>query len=107
MAFEAASELPERHELVVGDRTGRAKERVVQRGGVALAEDQVIVRGVLRLRPVVAEMAGEENGHQIGGRQRRRRMAGAREQRIESARSWRARAAFRSRFRPVMGYPPR
>ena len=78
MAFEAASELAERHELVVGDRTGRAEERVDQRRGVALAEDQVIVRGVLRLRPVVAEMAGEQNGHQIGGRQRRRRMAGAR-----------------------------
>ena len=78
MAFEAACELAERHEFVVGDATGRAEERVVQRGGVAPAEDQVIVRGVLRLRPVVAEMAGEQNGHQIGGRQRRRGMAGAR-----------------------------
>ncbi len=70
MAFEAAPELAERHELGVGDGTGRAEKRIVQRRCVALAEDQVIVRGVFRLRPVIAEMAGEEDGHQIGGRQR-------------------------------------
>src|SRR2546427_7557608 len=81
MPLEPAPALPERHELLVRDRAGGAEERVVERRGMALAEDQVIVGRVLRLGPVVAEVAGEENGDQVGRRQRRRRMAGARDRR--------------------------
>ena len=78
VAFEPAAELPERHELVVGDRACRADERIVQRRRVVLAEDQVVVRGVLGARSVVAEMRGQEDGHEVGRGERGRRMARAR-----------------------------
>ena len=44
---------------------------------MALREDEVIVLGALRIRPVVAEVAGNEHGEQVGGRQGRGRVARA------------------------------
>jgi hypothetical protein len=69
MTLEPAPAPAERHELLVRDRPGGAEERVVERRGVALAEDQVIIGRIPRLGPVVAQVPDQEDGHQIGGRQ--------------------------------------
>ena len=77
MALEAAPELAERQQLLVGDRAGGLEEAVVERRGVSLGEDQVVVAGIVGAGEVVAQVLGEQHGHQVGGRHRRRRMARA------------------------------
>ncbi len=75
VALEAASELAERQELLVGDRTGGLEHAVVQRRGVTLGEDQVVVAGVVGLVEVVTQVVGHQHGDEVGGRHRGRRMA--------------------------------
>ena len=77
VALQAGAELAEGEQLLVVDRPRRLVERVEQRRGVALGEDEVVVRAVLGGGEVVAEVAREEHRHQVGGRHRGRRMAGA------------------------------
>ena len=71
------SRAAEGQQLLVGDRAGRLEHAVVERRGVPLGEDQVIVAGVLGMVEVVAQVAGEQHRHQVGGGHRRRGVAGA------------------------------
>ena len=71
-------ELAEGEQLLVGDRAGRLEHRVQQRRRVALGEDQVVVARVVRLVEVVAQVLGEQHGHQVGRGHRRGRVAGLR-----------------------------
>jgi hypothetical protein len=64
--FQAAPELAEGQELVVVDGAGGLEHRVDQRRRVAFREDEVIVRRVVRLPEVVAQMPREEDRDQIG-----------------------------------------
>ncbi len=66
VAFEPAADLAERHELGVVDRAGRPEHRVVERRGVSLAEDQVVVRRSLRCGPVVPQMGHEQDRDEVG-----------------------------------------
>ena len=66
MSFEDAAELAVREQLLVVDHAGRAKDRVEERRGVPLREDQAVVGRVLRVVEVVAEMARDEHSHQVG-----------------------------------------
>ena len=77
VALEAAAEPPERQQLLVGDRTGGLQEAVVERRGVSLGEDQVVVARVVRAPEVVVQVLGEQHGHQVGGGHRRGRVARA------------------------------
>jgi len=70
MPLQAASELAEGHELIVVDRAGRLEHRVDKGRRVAFREDEVIVRGVVGLAKVVAQMPGEEDRDEVGGRER-------------------------------------
>ena len=72
MTFEARAELPEREELLVVDRTGRAEHRVHERRRVSLREDEMVVREIVGMREVVAEMTGEDHRHEVRRREGRR-----------------------------------
>jgi hypothetical protein len=76
MSFEPASELPQREELLVGEGAGGLEHGVQQRRRVALREDEPIVVGVARALPVVVEVIGQQDRHQIGRRRAGGRMAG-------------------------------
>ncbi len=77
VALEPRAELAERQQLLVGDRAGRLEHRVVQRRRVALGEDQVVVARIGRVLVVEPQVAVEQDGHQVGGRHRRGRVARA------------------------------
>jgi hypothetical protein len=77
VAFEAAAELAVCGELLLVDRTGGAVHRVEQRRGVALGEDQMVVAGIVGPVEVVAQVASEQHGHEVGGGERRGRVARA------------------------------
>ncbi len=77
VALEPAAELAEAEQLVVVDRPGRLEARIEERRGVALGEDQVVVRGVARVLEVEPEVAVEQHGHQLGCGHRRGRVARA------------------------------
>ncbi len=78
VALEPRVELPERQQLGVVDDPGRLEHGVVERRRVALGEDQVVVGGVAELARVHPQVAAvEQHRHQVGGRHRRRRVAGA------------------------------
>ena len=76
VALQPRAEGAEGEQLLVGDRAGRLVHRVEQRRGVALREDQVVVGRVVGLVEVVAQVLGEQDGHQVGRGHRRRRVAG-------------------------------
>src|SRR5436190_14203342 len=65
MALQAGAELPEGHHLGVRDRPRGLEHRVTERGCVTLGVDQVVVVGVLRLAPVVLEIAAEEHRDEV------------------------------------------
>src|SRR5688500_11396068 len=75
MTLEARTELAKREELRIVDRSRRAEHRVHERRRMARREDEVIVRKCLGLVELVAKVTGEQHGHEIGGGQRRCRMA--------------------------------
>ena len=75
VALEAAPELAEREQVLVGDRAGGLEEAVVQGRGVTLGEDQMVVAGVFGTSEVVVQVLGEQHGDEVGGGHRRRRMA--------------------------------
>ena len=62
-------------DLLVGDDTRGPVDRVQQRGRVALGEDEPVVRRALRLGEVVAEIAVDEDGEQVGCGHRGRGMS--------------------------------
>jgi hypothetical protein len=66
MALQAAVEPAIGHELFVADRSRRFVERIEQRCGVPLREDQPVVVGVLGVGEIVPQVAGEQHRHQIG-----------------------------------------
>ncbi len=76
VALQARAELAEGQQLLVVDRPGRLVERVEQRRGVALGEDEVVVGAVLRRVEVVAQVLREEHRHQVGRGHRGGRVAG-------------------------------
>ena len=75
MSLEPRPELAERQQLLVRDRAGGLEDRVEQRRRVTLREDQVVVARVVRAVEVVAEVLREQDGHEVRGRHRGRRMA--------------------------------
>ena len=77
MALEPRSKFPEGQQLIVADHPNRLEDGVEQGRGMALGEDQVVVGGRARIVPVVEEVPGDEDGHQIGGGHRGGGMAGA------------------------------
>jgi hypothetical protein len=78
MSLEDRIELPVGQQLVLRDRAGGAEDRVEERRGVALGEDEPVVVRVVRVVEVVAQVLREEDGHQVGRRHARGGMAGAR-----------------------------
>jgi hypothetical protein len=77
MPLEPAPELPVGHELLFRERPGGAEEPVDERRGMALREDQPIVRRILRIVVVVPEVGGEQDRGQVRGGHRGGRVAGA------------------------------
>ncbi len=65
------------HELAVADHAGCLEQRVEQRRGVSLGEDEVVVVRPVRPGPVVVQVAGEQHRHQVGRGEARGRVAGA------------------------------
>ena len=65
VALEDAGELAVGQQLLVGDHPGRLVHRVEQRRSVPLGEDEPVVGRILRLLEVVAEVLGEQHGHQV------------------------------------------
>ena len=78
VALQPRVELAEGEELLVVDRARGLEDRVVQRRRVALGEDQVVVGRVRRVGVVEPQVAVQQDGHQVGGRHRRGRVARAR-----------------------------
>ena len=77
VALEAAPELAEGQQVLVGDRAGGLEEAVVEGRGVTLGEDQMVVAGIFGMSEVVVQVIGEQHGDEVGGGHRRRRMARA------------------------------
>ena len=75
VALEPRAELAEREQLLVADRAAGLVDGVQERRRVTLGEDQMVVRGILRLAEVVAQVLRDQHGHQIRARHRRGRMA--------------------------------
>ena len=65
------------HQLLVGDDPDRLEDRVEQRRGVPLGEDEVIVAGVVWVVPVVAQVPADQDGEQVGGGHARGRVPGS------------------------------
>src|SRR5438132_13490193 len=72
MALQTAAEFAERHELVIADRTGGLEHRVDERRGVALREDQVVVRRGIGLPEVVSQVPGKQDSDEVRCGERRR-----------------------------------
>jgi hypothetical protein len=70
MALQRAAERAGCEQLFVADRPGRLVDRVEQRRGVALGEDQVVVVRVLWVVEAVAEVLLGEHRDQVGRRHR-------------------------------------
>ncbi len=64
------------HQLLIRHHPDRLVDRVQQRRGVALGEDQVVVARVARLVPVIAQVPADQDGQQVGGGHAGGRMAG-------------------------------
>ena len=75
MTFEAAAELAQRHQLVVGNDARCLVHRIEQRAGMSFGKNQAVVIRVAWMAPVVLEIVDQEHRHQIGGRHRGRRVA--------------------------------
>ena len=67
VAFQPAAAPAVGHQLLLVDRADGLEDRVVQRRGVALGEDQVIVVRVLRVGDVVMPVLADEHGHELRG----------------------------------------
>ena len=77
VALEPGSEAPvPGHQLLVGHDPDRLVDRVEQRGGMALGEDQVVVGVIVRVVPVVAQVPADEHRQQVGGGHARGGMTG-------------------------------
>ena len=76
VALQPAAELAVGGHLLLGDRPDRLVDGVDQGRGVALGEDQVVGVGVLGVVEVVVQVLGDQHGHEVGGRHRRRGVAG-------------------------------
>ncbi len=75
MPLEDRVELPIGEELLLRDRAGGAEHRVEERRGVALREDEPVVVRVVRVLEVVAQVLRQQDGHQVGRRHARGRVA--------------------------------
>ena len=74
VSFEAAAELPQGHQLFVGDRARRLEHGIQEGAGMALAENQVVIARRVRVLPVILQVLRHQNGHQVRRRHRRGRM---------------------------------
>ncbi len=71
MPLEHAVVLAVVEEVVVRDDAGGAIDRVQECRGMALREHEAVVRGALRSREVVAQVAVDEDGEEVGSGHRR------------------------------------
>jgi hypothetical protein len=62
VALEAAPEAAVGEELLVVDRADRAEHGVEKRRGVALGEEEVVVRRVLRVGEVEPQVPRDQDG---------------------------------------------
>ncbi len=76
--LQAAAQLAEGEQFLVVDGAGRLEGGVQQGRGVSLGEHEAVVAGVVGAFEVVAEVVGQQYGHQVRGGHRRRRVSGAR-----------------------------
>ncbi len=76
MPFERAAQRAEGEQFGVLDQPDRLERGVQQRRGVSLGQHETVVAGVGGAIDVVAEVVGEEDGHQVGGGHGRGRMPG-------------------------------
>ena len=76
VALQPAADVAVGVHLVLGDRPHRLVDGVDQGGRVALGEDQVVGVGVLGVVEVVVQVLGDQHGHEVGGRHRRRGVPG-------------------------------
>ena len=89
VALQTLSEAPvPGHQFILRDDADGLEHRVQQRRRVPLREDQVVVRGGLRVIPVESQMPGDEHGEQVRSGHARGGMpragAGARSDRVDS-----------------------
>jgi hypothetical protein len=77
VAFEVVAQLAQLEQFAAGHEADCRPGGVQQRRGVALAEHEPIVVGVLRLLRIEAHLREEQRCHQIGRRRAGRRMAAA------------------------------
>ena len=75
MPLEHAAELPVGEQLLVGDRTGGAKDRVDSVDAWPLEKIRRSFVGLFGVVVVVAEVVRDKDGHQVGGGHARGRMA--------------------------------
>ena len=65
MTLERRALLAEGQELVVAERADPLQRRVQARRGVALRQDEPVVRGVVGVLDVEPEVIGEQDGQQV------------------------------------------
>ena len=79
MALQPRAELPiARYQFGVGDGARCFERGIQQWGGVSFGQNEVVVVRMVRALPVVAQVAREQYGHQVGGRHARGGMPGPR-----------------------------
>ena len=76
VSLESAAELAEREQFLIGNGAGRFVHGVEDGAGVALAENEAVVVRFVRRGPVVAEIFGQQHGHEVGFRHGRSGMSG-------------------------------
>src|SRR4051812_4823236 len=76
MALKRTVERPEALQQIGAEVAGLGEDRVVERRRVALAEQEAVPIGVLRLHRVVSELAEEEPDQQFDARERPAGMPG-------------------------------
>ncbi len=99
VALQPAAEVAEGEQLLVRDRAGRLVHRVQQGRGVSLGEDEVVVPRVVRVVEVVVQVLRQQDGHQVGRRHRRGRVAGL----GHGRRADRVHAQLLPQFLPALG----
>ena len=70
VTLKPRTEFAEGEQLVITDNANRLEDSVEQGRGMALGKDQMVIRRCLGVVPVVAEIPGDQNRHQVGCRHR-------------------------------------
>jgi hypothetical protein len=75
--FEIRFEGPQLHQLLAWEETGLGPGGVEDRGRMPFRQDEAIVVGILGVLRIESHLPEEQHGHDVGGRQARRRVAAA------------------------------